>query len=248
MITPKTSAQIDLMKKAGNITARLLDKISKAAQPGTTTKELNALANDLCRQYKVRPAFLGYNGYPASICTSVNSTVVHGIPDSIPLKNGDILGLDMGVVYRGYCSDSAITIPIGKVSDEATKLIAATKEALGTAIKTLKDGVTTGDIGYIISQIAKKNGFCVVNDLSGHGIGRKLQEEPSVPNFGKKGAGIVLKENYTIAIEPMFALKCKEISVAPDNWAIYTKDKSLAAHFEHTVQITKNGCQILSVR
>lgn len=246
MIKPKSNTEIKLLKTAGHITALILKKISSAAQPGTTTKELNALANELCRQYKVKPAFLGFNGFPACICTSVNSAIVHGIPSNIPLKNGDILGLDFGAIYHGYCADCATTIPIGRISLEAKRLISATRDALAAAEKVLRDNVRIGDIGAAIAQVAQINHLGIVKELTGHGIGRKLQEDPSIPNYGKPNTGIILREGMTIAIEPMFTLGSPKIISSPDGWTIKTSDSSLSAHFEHTVLITKTACRILT--
>jgi len=242
----KSPKQIKLMEEAGRILALALKKISAAVRPGVSTKELNSLANDICRQYKVKPAFLGYNAYPASICTSLNNEVVHGIPNDKPLKNGDILGIDMGVVYLGYCADSAVTVGIGEISSEAKKLITVTKKSLDAAIAIIKDGVRVGDIGYEISKIAAENHLGVIKELTGHGIGTNLQEDPSIPNYGNRGTGVKLVEGMTVAIEPMLTLGGAKINISTDGWTVKTADGSLSAHFEHTILVKKNTCQVLT--
>lgn len=242
----KTKLEIEYMTRAGAILAAILREIASAVSAGVTTNELDALANELCKKHKVKPAFLGFNGFPASICASVNDAVVHGIPNDTKLKEGDIVGIDMGVVYMGYYSDSAVTVAVGKVNKDKALLIKATKESLDTAIKVVKDGVHTGDIGHTVSNIAQKYNLGVVRELTGHGIGKSLQEDPSIPNYGKPGTGTLLKAGMTIAIEPMLNLKGPEVYSDSDGWTIRTKDKEVSAHFEHTVLVTKNGARILS--
>jgi len=242
----KSEKQIVVMAEAGRIAGKILQKLTAAARAGTTTKELNSLTNELCAQYKVKSAFLGYRGYPASLCVAINETVVHGIPDNMPLREGDIMGIDFGVVYRGFCADCATTIAIGKVDENAMRLMKATRVALVAAEKILRDGVRIGDIGSAISKVAIDNNFGVVRELTGHGIGRKLQEDPSIPNYGRPGTGMILREGMTICIEPMFTLGSAKIASSSDGWTIKTADSSLAAHYEHTLLITKTGCRILT--
>jgi methionyl aminopeptidase len=245
-VTLKNQREVATMAEGGHILAEILKKIAAAAQPGTQTVELDALANDLCQQHKAQPAFLGYQGYPATLCTSLNSTIVHGIPGNDTLEKGDVLGLDMGIKYKGFYTDMAMTIGIGAIAKNETKLINATREALDRAIAFIKPGVTLGDVGYLISQIASQYNLGVVRDLTGHGIGRHLQEEPSVPNYGVKGQGLTLKEGMTLAIEPMFVLGQPDVRTHRNNWSVLTTDNSIGAHFEHTVVVTKTGTQILT--
>lgn len=246
MTLVKTKSQIKSMTEAGRILAIILRKLSSASKPGVTTKELNSLAGELCRQLHVKPAFLGYNGYPATLCASLNSVVVHGIPGDTPLKNGDILGLDMGVIYNGYCSDAAVTVAIGDVSPQAKMIIKATKEALEKGIDVVRNGARVGDIGYAVSEVAKKYNLSVVRELTGHGIGKQLQEDPSIPNYGKKNTGPLLKTGMTICIEPMFTTGSEKVKVDDDNWTIRTVDSGISAHFEHMILVTPTGSQILT--
>lgn len=246
MTLVKTKSQIKSMAEAGRILAIILRKLSSASKPGVTTKELNSLAGELCRHHHVKPAFLGYNGYPAIICASVNSVVVHGIPNNTPLENGDILGIDMGVIYNGYCSDAAVTVTIGEVSPQAKMIIKATKEALEKGIDVVRNGTRVGDIGYAVSEVAKKYNLSVVRELTGHGIGKQLQEDPSIPNYGKKNTGPLLKTGMTICIEPMFTIGSEKVKVDNDNWTIRTVDSGISAHFEHMILVTPTGSQILT--
>ena len=234
------------MKEGGRILAAILKKLAAATMPGVTTAELAALANDLCRQNRVKPAFLGFRGYPAALCTSVNNIIVHGIPSNTPLADGDIVGLDMGVLYKGFYTDSAVTVAVGMISQDAKRLLRATQEALDLAIKIAKEGVTLGDLGNTIAGVAVKHKLGVVRELTGHGIGRDLQEEPSVPNYGTPGKGLKLKMGMTIAVEPMFTLGMPDTKLLKDNWSVMIKDSSLGAHFEHTIAIEKNSCRVLT--
>ncbi|HOE74396.1 MAG TPA: type I methionyl aminopeptidase [bacterium] len=243
----KNSAEIAQMRRAGEILAIILHELRLAVRPGVTTYELDALAFNLCKKHRVKPAFLGFNGYPASLCASTNEVVVHGIPNKKKLVDGDILGLDMGVNHNGYYADSALTVPVGKIHKSAKELIEITKKSLLLAIKTVKHGSRIGDIGAVVSQLAHEHGFGVIRELTGHGIGKKLQEDPSIPNYGTQGKGALLEAGMTIAIEPMLTAGSPEIDLdRNDGWTIRTKDKSLAAHFEHTVLVTPSGCEILT--
>ena len=246
MVSIKTKREIAIMSEGGHILAAILKKLAAATMPGVTTAELDALANDLCRQNRVKPAFLGFRGYPAALCTSVNNIIVHGIPSNTPLADGDIVGLDMGVLYKGFYTDSAVTVAVGMISQDAKRLLRATQEALDLAIKIAKEGVTLGDLGNTIAGVAVKHKLGVVRELTGHGIGRDLQEEPSVPNYGTAGKGLKLKAGMTLAIEPMLTLGAPETKVLKDNWSVMIKDSSLGAHFEHTIAIEKNSCRVLT--
>lgn len=247
MIKVKNAIEIERMRSAGKILATILKELNSAVKPGVTTYELDALATDLCKKHRVKPAFLGFNGYPATLCASTNEVVVHGIPNKKKLIQGDIVGLDMGVKHNGYYADSALTVPVGKINKDAEKLIEITKKSLYLAIKELKHGSHVGDIGATVSHLAQAHSLAVVRDLTGHGIGKKLQEEPSIPNYGTYGKGALLEAGMTIAIEPMLTLGSPEIVIdRNDGWTIRTQDKSLSAHFEHTVLITKSGCEILT--
>jgi len=250
--TIKTKEEIELMRESGRIAAEILGKVQEAVKPGVTTKELDKLTEKLIFGYGVKSAFKGQpsgkNGefYPAVLCASVNSVVVHGLPSGYKLQNGDILGLDFGVVYKGWYSDLALTVPVGEASDEARRLIDVTKRALRQGIKKVRPGNTIGDIGNTIQRWVESRGFEVVRDLCGHGVGRELHEEPQVSNFGKRHKGEVLKEGMVIAIEPMVTAGSWELVHSPDNQGFETKDKSLSAHFEHTVAVTRDGCEVLT--
>jgi len=242
----KTKQQIDTMADGGVILASILDDLKNASQPGVSTAELNALAESLCQKYHVQPAFKGFNGYPATLCASVNDVIVHGIPNTAPLSNGDVVGLDMGIKYHGLYLDSAITVPVGKVSADIMQLLRVTENSLSLAIKSIRDGLRLGDLGHIISSEAIKYGYGVIYDLSGHGIGKNLQEDPSIFNHGQPGTGMMLKTGMTIAVEPMFSLGSPETVIDKDDWTIRMKDGSIGAHYEHTLVVEKYGCRILT--
>ena len=242
------------MAEGGKILKDILQRMAQAVRPGITTEEIDKLARELVLSWakkipeaKISSSFCGYRGFPGFVCISVNDEVVHGIPSSERvIAEGDIVGLDFGVVYKGFHTDSAITVPAGKISKETEKLLRVTREALEFGIEKTVIGNTVGDIGYAVQKHAEKNGFGVVKELVGHGVGRKLHEEPYVPNYGKKGEGEVLKEGMVIAIEPMITAGRPAVEVASDKWTYKTKDRSMAAHFEHTIAITKDGPQILT--
>ena len=249
----KTKEEIGLMRKSGQIAAEILGKVQEAVKPGVTTKELDKLAEELILKHGVEPAFRGQSSgkkgelYPAVLCVSLNNVVVHGLPSDYKLQSGDILGLDFGVVYRGWYSDLAVTVPVGEASAETRRLIDVTKRALRQGLKKVHPGNTTGDIGNTIQRWVESRGFEVVRDLCGHGVGRELHEEPQVPNFGKRHKGEVLKEGMVIAIEPMVVTGSWELVYSLDDQGFETKDKSLSAHFEHTVAVTRGGCEVLTV-
>ena len=246
MISIKSEREISLMKKAGNIVYKTHRYLEPYIKPGITTKELDKLAYDFITSQDATPSFLNYEGYPASICTSVNDEVVHGIPSKRKLKDGDIIGIDIGACYKGYHGDSAWSYIVGSVSREKAYLLEHTEKALYEGLKQVKPGNRIGDISSAIEEYATKHKLGVVRELVGHGIGTNVHEKPDVPNYGKKGTGPILKEGMTIAIEPMLNLGTKEIYLLDDDWTIITQDGSPSAHFEHTVVVTKDGYQILT--
>jgi methionyl aminopeptidase len=251
MITLKTPAEIETMAEGGRILARVLKALKAEAKAGVTTKALDQLARELIVQAGATPAFLHYRphgareAYPWTLCASLNDVVVHGQPSDYALRAGDVLSLDLGLKYKGFYSDAALTVGVGKISKEARKLISATETALAAGIKTAKPGKTLGDIGHAIETVARKNGCMPAEGLVGHGIGRALHEDPSVFNFGVKGQGDWLEEGMVIAIEPMLCAGSGATKTLPDE-SYATRDGSLSAHFEHTVAITKRGPKILT--
>lgn len=247
MIQIKTEQEIEKMKEGGRILAEILKKISDAVRPGITTNELDKLARELILSYDVKASCLGYNGYPAALCTSVNDEIAHAIPSDRVLKEGDLLKLDIGVLRKGFHTDSATTILVGGKKDkEKNKLLNVTKEALNIGISKSKAGNTLGDIGSAIQKYVEDNGFNVVRNLVGHGIGRKLHEPPQVSNYGKAGEGEELKAGWVIAIEPMVVTGDWRIKDGKDGFGFVTKDGGFSAHFEHTVAIVGNGPVVLT--
>jgi methionyl aminopeptidase len=247
MIVLKSPREIELMREAGRIVALTLAVLAEKAKEGVSTAQLEEWAEEVIRKNKAIPSFKGYRGYPASICVSVNEEVVHGIPSPKRiLKEGDVVSIDVGAIYRGYHGDAAITIGIGRITEEAEKLIEVTKGALEAAISAAKAGNRLGDISWAIQSYAEKHGFNVVREYTGHGIGRYMHEEPQVPNVGTPGKGVLLKPGMTLALEPMVVAGSWEVEVLPDGWTVVTKDKSLAAHFEHTIAITDGDAEILT--
>ena len=246
MINLYTEKEIEIMAEGGKILAKIIKEVAKHAKIGTTTKELDKVAEDLIFRYGAKPAFKGFNNYPAVLCASVNEEVVHAIPNDRKLKEGDLLTLDLGINYKNYCTDMAITIKNRKIDKKFQKLIDVTEKSLELAIKQCKPGNRLGDIGFAIQSYVEKNGFNVIRDLVGHGIGKKVHEEPEVLNYGEKATGIVLKPGMVIAIEPMNIVGSYEVERAKDGFAFLSKDRSISAHFEHTVAITKKGCRVLT--
>lgn len=234
------------MARAGRVLRSCLDMLGRAIEPGITTKELDRLAEKCIRENGGLPTFKGYRGFPGSICTSPNDMVVHGIPGKVRLKEGDILGIDVGVTMDGYIADAAETFPVGEIAEETSRLLKVTKEALMLGIEQCVIGNRVGDISHAVQTHAEANGFSVVEAMVGHGIGRDMHEDPQVPNFGPPGQGPELREGMVLAIEPMVNMGSHEIEMGDDGWAIYTRDGSLSAHFEHTVAITKQGPRILT--
>ena len=243
----KSKKDIEKMRESGKIAASILSELKEAAKPGISTKELDALAEKLIEEHGAKPAFKGYDGFPGVVCTSVNDIIVHGVPTDEKLKEGDILGLDFGVIYKGWYSDTAVTIPVGDISHEARRLIQVTKKALRLGIKKAKPGSTTGDIGNTIQRYVEDEDYKIVKSLVGHGIGKKLHEDPQVPNWGKRHTGVVLEEGMVIAIEPMVIEGGSEmVELAEDKFSFKSKSGALTAHFEHTVAITEKGPEILT--
>ena len=248
MIELKTKEEIERMRVAGEIVARTLDLIGEEIRPGISTAELNEIAECYIRSRGAEPAFLGYNDYPKAICVSIDDEVVHGIPSKDrKVREGQIVSVDIGSFIDGFNGDSARTYAIGEIDDEARKLLEVTKQALEKGISKARNGNRLGDISYAIQSTAEKAGFSVVRDLVGHGIGRKMHEDPQVPNYGVPGQGVLLKTGMVIAIEPMVNAGGFEVKTRPDKWTVVTADGSLSAHFEHTVAITDNGPRILSL-
>jgi len=243
----KTSDQIAKLREANLIVNDVLDQLEAAAAPGLSTWELDQIAHKRLKQLKAESAFLGYRGYPAVLCTSVNDVIVHGIPrKDVVLKDGDILSIDSGAFKDGWCGDSARTIPIGKVSPEAKALMEATKASLDAAIAQCVPGKRLGDIGWAVQSLVEAQGYSVVRQFVGHGIGRKMHEEPHVPNYGDAGRGTRLAAGLVVAIEPMVNMGSPEVVIEDDGWTAVTKDGSLSAHFEHSVAITEKGPFVLS--
>lgn len=247
VIEYKSERELMLIRESGRITARTLDLLEQSIQPGITTLDLDRLAEDFIRSQSAVPAFKGYKGFPRSVCISINNEVVHGIPGSRKLREGDIVGLDLGVVWRGWYSDAARTVPVGTIRGEACKLLGVTREALFKGIEQCRAGKHLSDIGAAVQQHVEAHGCSVVRDLVGHGIGRALHEEPQVPNFGQAGHGLKLRPGLVIAVEPMVNLGDFKVAILPDKWTIVTEDGSLSAHFEHTIAVTSNGPRILTL-
>lgn len=247
-VTVKTPREIELMREAGRILALVHEELGKIVKPGISTYEIDKEGEKLIRSFGCIPSFLNYNGYPASICVSVNEEVVHGIPSRKRiLKDGDIVSLDAGVIYKGYHSDAARTHAVGKISDKAAKLIEVTKQCFFEGIKYAKAGNHLHDISKAIGSYAEKFNYGVVRDLCGHGIGTHLHEDPDIPNFAQKSRGIKLEAGMTLAIEPMINSGTHNVYWMDDDWTVVTYDGSLSAHYENTVLITETGCEILSL-
>jgi len=248
MVTLKSERELALMRIACQTVSRILDEMIAMAQPGVSTAQIDEYAERRCKELKVAPVFKGYHGFPASVCISVNDEVVHGIPSKKRvLKNGDIVGIDFGVSHEGWYGDSARTVAIGPISSEAQKLIDVTRECLNRGIAQCREGNRVFDIGHAIQNYVEPFGYGVVREFVGHGIGRALHEDPQVPNYGPKGKGLPLKVGMVLAIEPMINAGGHEVRVLSDGWTAVTADRSLSAHFEHTVAITPNGPEILTV-
>jgi methionyl aminopeptidase len=250
VIALKSPREIEIMRRANIIVAEILEELKEMVAPGITTLELDQLAEERTLKRKAIPAFKGYSVagrvFPRSLCVSINEEIVHGIPSNRALREGDIVGLDFGVIYDGFYGDSAITVGVGKVNEEAQRLMDVTQRSLYSGIEQLHVGKRLGDLGAAVQRVAEQAGYSVVRAFVGHGIGKRLHEEPPVPNFGEPDRGLRLKEGMVLAIEPMVNVGGYEVEIKEDGWTAVTKDRSLAAHFEHSVAITKNGPYILS--
>jgi len=247
MIILKSDREIELMAKAGRLVAETHAFLKGLIRPGITTKELDEAAEEFIRSHGALPAFKGYNGFPGSICASINEVVVHGIPGLNKLKDGDIISIDIGTIVDGYYGDGAKTYPVGKVSDEDLKLIEVTKQSFYEGLKYARVGNRLSDISHAIQKYVESNGFSVVRDFVGHGIGQRMHEEPQIPNFGLPGKGPRLKEGMVLAIEPMVNAGTYHVKVLSDNWTVVTVDGRKSAHYEHTIAITKDEPLILTM-
>jgi methionyl aminopeptidase len=246
MIQTKTPEQVEKMAAAGSILTRCLQMLKSSARPGVTTKELDAAAEKFIRSQDAEPAFKGYRGFPGSICASPNSMVVHGIPGPYECRRGDVLSLDVGVIKDGWVADAAMTVPIGAVSDQARTLLDVTRAALFAGTEKMRAGNHLGDVSAAIQREVEIEGLSIIRTLVGHGIGRDMHEDPQVPNFGEPGKGPVLEEGTVLAIEPMVNAGGPLVEMGDDGWAVYSKDGSLAAHFEFTIAVTADGPRILT--
>jgi methionyl aminopeptidase len=246
MLYYKTNEEIELLRESSLLVAKTLAEVAKVIRPGITTLDLDRIAEEYARDNNAVPAFLNYNGFPNSVCISVNAQVVHGIPNNTELRDGDICSVDFGIVKNGFYGDSAYTFAIGDVEEETARLLKITREALYKGIEKAVAGNRLGDISHAVQMHAETNGFSVVRELVGHGIGRHLHEKPEVPNYGKSGTGMILKEGLVIAIEPMINLGGKAVVHEKDGWTVRTADRKPSAHFEHTVAIKKGEADILS--
>ena len=247
MIVCRSQSEIDKLRRVNQLVARILAELRQVVQPGITTADIDELAERRVREAGAEPAFKGYHGYPATVCASVNEQVVHGIPSNRPLVAGDIVSIDMGAKLDGFFGDCAVTVPVGAVSPQATELLRVTEEALFRGIDCVRPGARVSDIGAAVQQHVEAQGFSVVREFVGHGIGTALHEEPQVANYGPAGHGPRLSEGMVIAIEPMVNAGKPAVKVLSDGWTAVTKDKSLSAHFEHTVVVTRDGCEILTL-
>ena len=243
----KSSAEIDKMRRAGRVVAEMLDKCSDAARPGVTTADLDKLARSILDARGARSNFLNYHGFPAVICTSPNNTIVHGIPGSYQLQDGDILSIDCGAIIEGDHGDAAVTVAVGDVSDEAASLLKTTEASLHAAVEQIREGNRLSDIGHAVQEVAEAAGYSVVREYVGHGIGTAMHEEPQIPNYGPPGKGIKLKVGHVFAVEPMVNVGAPGTLLLDDGWTVVTADGSLSAHFEHTIALTDDGPEVLTV-
>jgi methionyl aminopeptidase len=248
VIVCRSAAEIERLALVNELVARVLAELKSLVVPGLTTADLNAVAEKRLGEAGAEPAFKGYHGYPATICASINEQVVHGIPSKRPLVEGDIISIDMGAKLDGFYGDSAVTVPVGRVSDEADRLLKVTEASLYEGLAAVKPGARVSDIGAAVQAHVEAHGFSVVREFVGHGIGTKLHEEPQIPNYGPAGRGPRLSEGMVLAVEPMVNLGKAAVKVLGDGWTAVTKDGSLSAHFEHTVVVTGSGCRILTNR
>lgn len=247
MIIVKSPREIELMREAGRITGSVFDALQPYLKPGVTTEELDRVAEKTIRSQNATPGFKGYGGFPATCCISVNDTLVHGFPSKYRLKEGDIVSVDVGAVYKGYNGDAARTFAIGKISDNAAKLIRVTEECFWLAIKLVKPGVYLSDISHQIQVHAEENGFSIPRDYTGHGIGMELHEDPVIPNYGLPGHGVKLRPGMCLAIEPMLHEGSRETRTMEDGWTVKTVDGKLAGHYENTIVVTEEGCEVITL-
>lgn len=243
----KSPQEIAIMREAGRILAQVLQVLVDNIEPGISTRELDAICAREISKRKVKPSFKGYRGFPANLCVSINDEVVHGIPGERKLADGDLVSLDAGVILNGFQSDAAVTVGVGKITDEASRLLEVTQGSLNVGITSAVAGAHLGDVSAAIQQYVESGGFSVVREYTGHGIGREMHEDPQIPNFGKSGQGPVLKKGMTMALEPMVNAGAWNTRVADDRWTVLTVDGSLSAHFEHTIAITDAQAEVLSV-
>jgi methionyl aminopeptidase len=243
----KNKSEVSKMRRAGRVVAEMLDKCTEAAKPGVTTADLDLVAREVLDRRSAKSNFLDYHGFPAVICTSPNNVIVHGIPGSYVLKEGDILSIDCGAIIEGYHGDAARTIPIGDITEEAAQLIKATRESLWAGIEHVKKGSRLSDIGAAVQGVAEGAGFSVVREYVGHGIGTEMHEDPQVPNYGPAGKGIKLKVGHVLAVEPMVNAGSARTRLFEDGWTVLTADGRISAHFEHTIAATDNGPEVLTV-
>ncbi|MHB1294495.1 MAG: type I methionyl aminopeptidase [Anaerolineae bacterium] len=248
MPRPKTALELERMRRAGAIVAEALAALRAMVAPGVSTAELDAEAERVIRSLGGTPSFKGYRGYPATVCTSVDEEIVHGIPGARRLKEGEIVSIDAGAIWEGYQGDSAITVGVGQIAEEAQRLIEASEEALRAGIATVRAGAHMGDVSHAIEAMAQAKGFPVVREYGGHGIGRAMHEQPNIPNWGPAGRGLLLKAGMTFALEPMLVTGTVRTRQLADGWTVVTADGGLAAHSEHTVAVTENGAEILTRR
>jgi methionyl aminopeptidase len=247
-IVIKTAKEVEKMRRAGEIVREVLEAVRAMVKPGVTTLELEKVAEKLIEERGAKPAFKGYHGFPCVLCTSLNDQVVHGIPSAkTVLREGDILSVDCGAVIDGYYGDSAITVPVGKVAPTTQRLLDVTQKSLERAIETVRPGAMLGDVGAAVQEMVEAEGFSVVKEFVGHGIGTHMHEDPQIPNFGQRGRGVRLREGMVLAIEPMVNAGGDAVRVLKDGWTAVTEDGSLSAHFEHTVAVTKDGAAILTL-
>jgi methionyl aminopeptidase len=246
MIVLKTPSELAVMRRASQTAATALQAVVQAVRPGVTTRELDKIAEDRIRAEGGVPSFLGYRGYPASLCVSVNDEVVHGIPGRRRLKEGEIVSLDLGAIVEGFHGDLAVTVAVGRIAEGLKRLLKVTEDALEEGIRAVHPGGHLGDVSAAIQKYAERQGFSVVRDFAGHGVGRRLHEDPQVPNFGRPGNGILLRPGMTLAIEPMVNAGASDVTVDPDGWTVRTRDHKPSAHFEHTVAVTETGADVLT--
>ncbi len=248
MITRKNAEQLALMRRAGAVVAEMHERCIRAAVPGATTLDVDAVAREVLAKRGARSNFLGYHGFPAVVCTSPNDVIVHGIPSAdVVLQEGDILSIDCGAIIEGWHGDAAVTVPIGEVDDESTRLMEVTRRSLEAAIDQVVDGHRLGDVGAAVEGIAEQAGFSVVREYVGHGIGTAMHEDPNVPNYGPAGRGMKLKQGHVFAIEPMVNAGSAETEVLDDGWTVVTVDGRRSAHFEHTIAVTDHGPEVLTL-